>query len=283
MFVPIFGESNVCTHVSKTFHFPTSESQLVLETIHHLGKTFSLFLTIEEPYTIFYVKNESGIRDERNTRWKFETNSNEKSICTAIQSGFTVKHKVGNVGILYCLRSERQNKCGEKLPQVRIEPTTSETWETQKMKTELCILLSIYVKQVFYSELPIFPLSQITYYHKPWWTDQFDISNTFELFHNSRLIRQIEQNNFKKNRDFTRDWTHIACLAVSHSNHYTRMFSLLLWGCRSNWILFMHQWFCPIERKSFHYSLQTKFAKVMISQVFVCPQGGLSVLEGLCP
>ena len=37
----------------------------------------------------------------------------------------------------------------------------------------------------------------------------------------------------------------ITCLAVSHSNHYTRMFSVLLWGC--DWILFTHWWFCPIR------------------------------------
>ena len=46
-------------------------------------------------------------------------------------------------------------------------------------------------------------------------------------------------------RDLVRDWTQIICLIVSHSNHYTRMFSVLLWGC--NWMLFMHGWFCPIS------------------------------------
>ena len=33
--------------------------------------------------------------------------------------------------------------------------------------------------------------------------------------------------------------------SVSHSSHYTRIFSVLLWGC--NWILFMHEWFSPIH------------------------------------
>ena len=37
-----------------------------------------------------------------------------------------------------------------------------------------------------------------------------------------------------------RDWTQIICLAVSHSNHYTRMFSVLVWGC--NWIFFVLGW-----------------------------------------
>ena len=49
------------------------------------------------------------------------------------------------------------------------------------------------------------------------------------FFHNCRLIRQI---------DLTRDWTKIPYLDVSYSSHYTRMFSVFLWGC--NWILFMH-------------------------------------------
>ena len=43
----------------------------------------------------------------------------------------------------------------------------------------------------------------------------------------------------------------------AHSNQYTKMFSMLLWGC--NWILFMHGWFCSIclthliGRKSVRY------------------------------
>ena len=58
---------------------------------------------------------------------------------------------------------------------------------------------------------------------------------TFEVFNNSCLIRQILQSNiYKKFRD-ARDWTQMACLVVSHSDHYTRMFSVLVWEC--NWIL----------------------------------------------
>ena len=54
----------------------------------------------------------------------------------------------------------------------------------------------------------------------------------------------MNQKNYEEFGELTRDWTQITFLTVSHSNHYTRMFSELLWGC--NWILFMHGWFCPI-------------------------------------
>ena len=69
--------------------------------------------------------------------------------------------------------------------------------------------------------------------------------NAIEFVHNFHLNRWIQQNKIcKQFTDLTRDWTQIACLAVSHSNHYTRMLFVLVWGC--NWILFMHGWFCPI-------------------------------------
>ena len=48
--------------------------------------------------------------------------------------------------------------------------------------------------------------------------------------------------------------TQIFCLAVSHSDYYSRMFSVLVSGC--NKVLFMHGWFCPIHligRKSLHF------------------------------
>ena len=84
------------------------------------------------------------------------------------------------------------------------------------------------------------------------WLSTFFI---IEIFHNSRVIRRIQHNKiYKKFRDLTRTWTQITCLAVSHSNRYTRMFSKLLWDC--NWVLFMHGWFCPIHligRKSLHF------------------------------
>ena len=79
------------------------------------------------------------------------------------------------------------------------------------------------------------------------------------VFHNSRLITRIHQKIFiiLQFTDLTRGWMQITCLAVSHSNYYTRMFSVLVGGC--NWILFMHGWFCPIclihliGRKSLHF------------------------------
>ena len=66
-----------------------------------------------------------------------------------------------------------------------------------------------------------------------------------------------------KIRDLTRDWTQIACLAARQFNHYTRMFSMLVWGC--NWILFMHGWFCRIclihliGRKYLHFEKKTRY------------------------
>ena len=71
----------------------------------------------------------------------------------------------------------------------------------------------------------------------------------------SRLIKWIQQNKMnKKIIALTRDWTQITCLAVSHSNRYARMFSVLVWGC--SWIIFMHDWFCPVHligRKLTHF------------------------------
>ena len=43
----------------------------------------------------------------------------------------------------------------------------------------------------------------------------------------------------KKFWDLTRNWIPVACLVVRHFNHYTRMFSVLVWGY--NWIL-IHAW-----------------------------------------
>ena len=79
-----------------------------------------------------------------------------------------------------------------------------------------------------------------------------------EFFHNSRLIRRIQQKEiFKKFGDFSRIWTQIACLAVKCLNHYTKPFSVLVWDYNS--IIFMHGRFCPIRlihligRKSLHF------------------------------
>ena len=54
---------------------------------------------------------------------------------------------------------------------------------------------------------------------------------SFEFFHNSRLIRRIQQTKIcKKFTDLTRDRIRVACLTVRHRNHYTRMFSVLVWS-----------------------------------------------------
>ena len=94
------------------------------------------------------------------------------------------------------------------------------------------------------------------------WLPWQQVRMTFKFLHNARLIRWIQQNKiYKKLIHLTRDWTQITCLAVSHSNHYTRMFSMLVWGC--NWILFMHRWFCLIRLihligwKSLHFEKET--------------------------
>ena len=55
----------------------------------------------------------------------------------------------------------------------------------------------------------------------------------------------------------------IICITVRHFSHYTRMFSVHMWGC--NWILFMHGWFCPIRLihligwKSLHFEKKLDF------------------------
>ena len=72
-----------------------------------------------------------------------------------------------------------------------------------------------------------------------------DLYRFNRAFHNSRLIRRIQQKEiYKQFRHFSRDWTQIACLAVRHINHCTKMFSVLVWDCNS--IIFMHEWICPI-------------------------------------
>ena len=65
-----------------------------------------------------------------------------------------------------------------------------------------------------------------------------------QLFPNSHLHRQIHnKKNLSKIQRLAKDWLQISCLAVSHSNHYTRMFCMPVWCC--NRILFIHGWFCP--------------------------------------
>ena len=95
------------------------------------------------------------------------------------------------------------------------------------------------------------------------------------FFHNSRLIRRIQQKEIlKKFRDLSRNRTQIACLAVGHLNHYTKLFSVLVWHCNS--ILFMHEWFCPIHLigwKSLHFEktrrVQHSLGNILLLEFFV--------------
>ena len=92
---------------------------------------------------------------------------------------------------------------------------------------------------------------------------------SFEFFHNSRLIRWIQQKQLaKKPRDLTRDWTQIACIAVRHLNHYTKLFSVLVWGC--NWIPFMHGWFCPIRLIHLIGCKSLHFEKTRLTSIHDC-------------
>ena len=60
------------------------------------------------------------------------------------------------------------------------------------------------------------------------------------VFHNFDVIRWIQQNEMcKKMKDSAKHWTQVVWLAVIHSNHYTRKFSVLVWDCK--WIL-IHVW-----------------------------------------
>ena len=94
----------------------------------------------------------------------------------------------------------------------------------------LCMILHYFFGVIHFDENSSF--------HKHWQNDKKFRLNFLKLtnqllFQKSPLIRWTQ----KKIRDLTQGWTHIACLAVSHSNHYTRMFSVLVWEC--NWILIL--------------------------------------------
>ena len=83
---------------------------------------------------------------------------------------------------------------------------------------------------------------------------------SIEFFHNSRLIRRIQQNKiYKKSIDLTRDWTWIPRLTVRHLNHYTTMFSVLVWGY--DWILFMHSVIRSNSSNSFKWMKISSFWK----------------------
>ena len=88
---------------------------------------------------------------------------------------------------------------------------------------------------------------------------------SIEFFHNCCLIRWTHEKKYKKFRDLTSDWTQVICLAVSHSNHYIRKFSVLMWGCI--WIVFMLGWFCPtclihqIGQKFLHFEKKLDYVQ----------------------
>ena len=63
-------------------------------------------------------------------------------------------------------------------------------------------------------------------------------------------------------RDLTKDWTQVTCLVVSHSNHYTRMFSVLVWDCK--WILIYAQ---VISSNSSHWTKISSFWKKKLNWV----------------
>ena len=83
-------------------------------------------------------------------------------------------------------------------------------------------------------------------------------TNTIKFFIILVSLDELNKKKFRKKfRDLTSYWTQIACSAVRHLNYYTKLFSVLMWGCIS--IIFMHGWFCPIRlihligRKSLHF------------------------------
>ena len=85
------------------------------------------------------------------------------------------------------------------------------------------------------------------------------------LWDNKSGLDEFNKIKFTKH-DLTKDWAQITYLAVSHSDHYIRMFSVLVWGCI--WILFMHRWFCLIHLirwKSLHFERKNRIA----SQCFI--------------
>ena len=73
-------------------------------------------------------------------------------------------------------------------------------------------------------------------------------SATMEFFHNSHLIRRIQQK--KRNlQKIPKNWNskkfQISCLTAMHLNYYTKPYTVLVWGCNS--MIFMHGWFWPIH------------------------------------
>ena len=88
--------------------------------------------------------------------------------------------------------------------------------------------------------------------------------NQSSFFHNSRLIRWIQQDKiYKKILDQGLNPDRLLS-CQQRSNHYTGMIFVFVWGC--NWILFVYGWFCPIciihliGRKSSHFEKNIKYS-----------------------
>ena len=68
---------------------------------------------------------------------------------------------------------------------------------------------------------------------------ELQISFPLEHSHSLKILIQLDELNkikfTKKLTDLAKDWTQVTCLAISHSNHYTRLFSMVEGGCK--WIL----------------------------------------------
>ena len=95
------------------------------------------------------------------------------------------------------------------------------------------------------------------------------MSGSFEFFRNFCSISRVET------KTVTKIWTrgpglssNSYCLVVSHSIHYTRVFSVILWCF--NLRIFMHGWFCLIHliyligRKSLHFEQKIRMAQIKL-------------------
>ena len=116
-------------------------------------------------------------------------------------------------------------------------------------------------------------------------TSIFTGNLTKEFLHNSRLIRRIQQNKiYKQLRDLTKDWTQIACLAVSHSIRpecflcLTKMcYQGILWTLYSKynrtqwWIYIVKFW---TRRRVQILSITCSFGKIWQNRM-LAPPGGL--------
>ena len=70
-------------------------------------------------------------------------------------------------------------------------------------------------------------------------TSDWNTTYSIRVFSSFYLIRdefnKIKISKKKTSIHLTRDWVATVCIAVNHSNSYTKVFSLLVWDCK--WIL----------------------------------------------